>query len=188
MRINEYIPLAVRTDSTRHADLQRRLRHACIGLSTESAELLHHVNAQNLIEELGDLCWYCAITFDACGKAPDHPDQTQYYRRGGSILGIERTINAIIRESGDALDSMKKVEFYGRVLNEGMKHSIWTNCERVIGLVDRAARIVTGVANTVTLAHVLDLNIAKLKVRYPEQFTQESALRRDLAAEAKVFT
>lgn len=52
-----------------------RLLHACVGASTESAELLDAIkkhiyygkelNRQNIKEELGDILWYVALACDA---------------------------------------------------------------------------------------------------------------------------
>jgi NTP pyrophosphatase (non-canonical NTP hydrolase) len=78
--VNDYIQNAIRTEATLLPDLDSptaRLLHAAIGLGTESGEMLDAIKKHlfygkpldkvNLIEEMGDLCWYMAIAMDALG-------------------------------------------------------------------------------------------------------------------------
>ena len=41
--------------------------------------------------------------------------------------------------------------------------------------------------NNISMEEILDKNIAKLETRYPEKFTQEKALNRDLDAERNIL-
>ena len=114
MTPQEYIQLAIRTESTVDAQINRRLDHAADGLCTESGEVKDimkrskfygkNIDIVNYKEELGDILWYIAI---AC----------------------------------DALDC--------------------------------------------TFEELMEKNIEKLRIRYPEKFTHDNALNRDLIAERK---
>lgn len=70
-------PKVLSFDETRETELEvnHRIFHALIGIATESAEVIEalakHLNKDqpldlvNLREEMGDLCWYIAIFYDA---------------------------------------------------------------------------------------------------------------------------
>ncbi|MCK9596684.1 nucleoside triphosphate pyrophosphohydrolase family protein [Candidatus Pacearchaeota archaeon] len=71
-----YIDLVKRTESPYDIpkDINKRLMHAILGISTESGELVDAIkkyifynkslNNINLVEEVGDLLWYIAIICD----------------------------------------------------------------------------------------------------------------------------
>lgn len=80
--MKDYIQLALRTESDRAlppltGPILPRLLHAGLGLSTESGEFLDALKKHifygkpldhtNLLEEVGDLLWYCAIALDTLG-------------------------------------------------------------------------------------------------------------------------
>jgi NTP pyrophosphatase (non-canonical NTP hydrolase) len=80
-------------------------------------------------------------------------------------------------EAGELLDSVKKSLFYNRQLD-------LVNVEEELGdLLWYMALIVD--ACGFDFGVILDKNIRKLKIRYPEQFTDTNAENRDLQAERK---
>ena len=175
MNLRQYLPLAMRTEATAaESPLQRRLLHAAIGLSTESAELLDSTSPTNMLEELGDLCWYCAIIYNALGLNPDHDVEIREY-------SSTTHIRILVAQSGIILDFMKKVEFYGADLDkyrgeiEALTHCIISHVAALAVQMDS------------TLSNVLEANVRKLAVRYPSRFTKEAALNRDLQSEYKAL-
>ena len=82
-------------------------------------------------------------------------------------------------ETGELLDAFKKHIFYGKPLDkvnigEEIADTIWylSNLARMLNL---------------DIEVLLDNNISKLKIRYPEKFTEESALNRNLDSERKAL-
>lgn len=85
MNTQEYVKLAIKTESTDFNSMNsrlendgvKRLLHAGIGLSTEAGEFLDalkkhifygkELDRVNLAEEMGDLFWYLAIVSDELG-------------------------------------------------------------------------------------------------------------------------
>lgn len=85
MNTQEYVKLAIKTESTDFDSMNsrlendgvKRLLHAGIGLSTEAGEFLDalkkhifygkELDRVNLAEEMGDLFWYLAIVSDELG-------------------------------------------------------------------------------------------------------------------------
>ncbi len=82
-------------------------------------------------------------------------------------------------EAGELLDQAKKVIFYGKKIDE-------TNIEEELGDLLWYIALLCDVFNF-KFEDIMEKNIAKLKLRYPEKFTQEKALNRDLDAERKVL-
>jgi NTP pyrophosphatase (non-canonical NTP hydrolase) len=78
-------------------------------------------------------------------------------------------------EAGELLDSVKKSLFYGRELD-------YINIEEEIGDLFWYVALIMDECQF-DLEHVLERNIAKLKIRYPEQFTNAHAENRNLEAE-----
>ena len=75
MSINDYQKLALRTASTLESD--KLVLNGALGLAGESGEVADHVkkhlfqghelDKENLAKELGDICWYIAITAEGLG-------------------------------------------------------------------------------------------------------------------------
>jgi NTP pyrophosphatase (non-canonical NTP hydrolase) len=95
---------------------------------------------------------------------------------------IARLIHAtmgIVTEAGELTDMLKKHLFYGKPLDminaaEEVGDSMW-----YIGLAIDIMKT--------TMNDIMSTNIQKLKIRYPEKFTENNALNRDLNAERKVL-
>lgn len=82
-------------------------------------------------------------------------------------------------EAGELMDQLKKNIFYGKELD-------LVNIEEELGDLEWYMAIIRDVLG-VTQAQVQEKNIAKLRKRYPEKFTSEAALNRDLDAERAVL-
>lgn len=85
----------------------------------------------------------------------------------------------IVTEAGELLDAIKKAMFYGKRVDT-------VNIKEELGdLLWYVAIIIQ--ANDWTFEEIMDLNIEKLKARYPEKFTEEKALNRDLEKERNIL-
>lgn len=80
-------------------------------------------------------------------------------------------------ESGEFLDAVKKAMFYGRELDK-------KNLKEELGDLLWYIGIAADELGT-TFEALMDENIAKLKARYPDKFTQEAEQGRDYAKEAE---
>jgi NTP pyrophosphatase (non-canonical NTP hydrolase) len=85
----------------------------------------------------------------------------------------------ICTEGGELMDAYKKARFYGKRVD-------WVNVREEIGDVLWYLALICRAADT-TLEDVANTNIAKLRARYPDKFTTEQALNRDLATERAVL-
>lgn len=85
----------------------------------------------------------------------------------------------ISTESGELLDALEKTVFYGKELDT-------VNIREEIGDLMWYVAILCD-AIGVKMEDILDKNIEKLSSRYPEKFTTEAALNRDLEKERKIL-
>lgn len=85
----------------------------------------------------------------------------------------------ICTEGGELMDVFKKHHFYGKPVD-------WTNVKEEIGDVAWYLALLCRAAGT-TLEDVCTINIAKLAARFPEKFSAEAAINRNLAVERAVL-
>lgn len=85
----------------------------------------------------------------------------------------------ICSESGEFSDSLKKSLFYGRQLDV-------VNAKEELGdLLWYIALAIDELGSS--FEEIMELNINKLKKRYPEQFSEDKAYNRDLEVERKIL-
>jgi NTP pyrophosphatase (non-canonical NTP hydrolase) len=82
-------------------------------------------------------------------------------------------------EAGELLDALKRAIYYGAPLDR-------TNLVEELGDLEWYMAVLRA-ALGVTQEEVQRRNIAKLRARYPERFTREDALNRDLAKERAIL-
>lgn len=82
-------------------------------------------------------------------------------------------------ESGEFLDALKKAIFYGKPLDE-------VNLREEVGDLLWYCAIALDALNG-DFESVMQTNIDKLKARYPEKFTEDKAIDRDLNTERKIL-
>ncbi len=80
-----------------------------------------------------------------------------------------------VTEAGELIDALKKHIYYGRDLDE-------VNLKEEMGDMLWYMAILCDVLGT-SFDELTDMNIAKLRKRYPEKFTSDKAINRDLGTE-----
>lgn len=134
----------------------------------------------HLGEELADTVWYCA-GIETINNLPEIElcfDETAL----SSIETIKNQTITYIKESVELRKSTIETECLRLILaNKGAVDS--TNRGGVLAIIG----ICMGICELLEIDfwQALTNNISKLQVRYPEKFTEEAALNRDLAAERK---
>lgn len=94
----------------------------------------------------------------------------------------QKLLHAVIglsTESGELLDQIKKVIFYGKELDR-------TNIKEEIGDLMWYMAILLRELD-LNLEDILEININKLKARYGDKFNSESALNRNLDIEREIL-
>lgn len=101
---------------------------------------------------------------------------------GGGVYVDSRLLHSVLginSESGELANQLKRHIFYGKELDT-------VNLKEELGDLLWYVSIAMKVLG-ITYAEVMDLNIKKLKARYPDKFSQDKALNRDLDKERKVL-
>jgi hypothetical protein len=171
-----YVEFVKSVESTSWHHPNERLLHAAMGLVTETGELYELTSEQHELEELGDICWYLALAYDVLGLDWDADkivdDESQVTLRGANPL------ESLTIYSSELLDMLKKNIFYGKPLDMEVVISLVSNMKLAL---------IVGTDMNDSCPHyfdeVVDANIKKLQKRYPEKFSEEAAINRDVKAE-----
>lgn len=170
-----------------------RLIHASAGITSEIAELIALSNKSfgtksldrvNLLEECGDILWYVGVACDAlnCIDVVTAPINVVDRIEWDDDLNdsLYNTSSALSLNAGEFADfAIKKFVFYGKPFNDQP-------------LIDRLTKVHTLVETILqeagfTVEQARERNIAKLKVRYNDKFTEAAALERNLEEERKIL-
>lgn len=193
MNIDDYIKLAVRTEApTEHVTAKWqsiqaqpestapdpvRLLHALTGLTSERGELAYETKSPfALQEERGDVSWYCAIMLDAIGFDPSIPRPQPHaavlfydgFTAPSTTAGFTQELDRYLHLASDIV---KAYAFYGR---KTFVHPELTKDKEddAMDVLDSITRLVLATFST---KEIREANIAKLKARYPEKFSEEAA-------------
>ena len=197
----EYQKLAERTEANQwvvrnriHADdlpaelttRPIRLLHASIGMQGDLAEVSEVLNPSvyaklvdmddtHLIEEIGDMLWYCAEAANAADLSLDY-GQARYSWRGPTKAFFDLT-NVV----GSTSYMIEKWLWYGQPFSA---EAYRDNLGNILSVLYAFCHWIG-----VTPEGAMKRNIAKLRKRFPEKYSDEKALEanRDREAERKIL-
>ncbi|AUR83005.1 NTP pyrophosphohydrolase [Vibrio phage 1.031.O._10N.261.46.F8] len=170
-----YVQLAMRTNSTVvgthpvHPDII----HSALGMADEILELQEAISKRdtpNIGEEIGDLCWFYALAGNDLAESNYlffKPEEIRVDKTNPE-LGLGMAINTYVSH-------VKKAYAYGKSYQADarLKHlwMIWA--------------CLTEVAKkyNFTIEDIMQTNIEKLRIRFPDKFTTDAADSRNLDAE-----
>lgn len=120
---------------------------------------------------------------DSCRIKDTLRSEIQDYESAGKRLAeharLLHGVFTVDTEAGELLDAFKKTCFYGSDLD-------LTNIKEECGDVLWGIQLICDAMGW-TIDEVIQLNIEKLKARYPEKWAQHEAMNRDLEAEREVL-
>jgi NTP pyrophosphatase (non-canonical NTP hydrolase) len=105
------------------------------------------------------------------------PELSNNLRKG--LADELHMVIGISTEAGELLDAYKKHFAYGKELD---KVNVGEEIADMMWYISNLCRMLN-----IDYEEMLERNINKLKARYPEKFTQENALNRDLDVERKIL-
>lgn len=191
MNFKEYVELAIRTESLypvinpnhEQTNINDSLFHSAIGIQTEVGEIFEalyirtgELDSVNLREEIWDVMWYIAI---ACKKLDFYElnfDTDFDTKKYDSIQEYAHQLNYF---STEILDSFKKSLFYNKAFDREL---LKERFQEIFMLSGAFVEILGS-----DIRNICKINIEKLQARYPEKFTTEKAVNRDLETERKIL-
>jgi len=189
MNQETYNKLAEKTISSNfyvNDEKQINMLHAAMGMVTESAELIENYDGSkecdsvNVFEECGDIFWYFSIIQRELGFniEDDYFTSTEsdesYFREFGVIYCVD-----LIKAVANVLDLHKKMAYYGKPMDEAKYKEAFYKAAK-------ALKVIVNLEGF-NVFEIYERNIAKLKARYGEKFSEESALNRDIEKERKIL-
>lgn len=168
-----------------------RIMHAALGLSSELSEIKEAMCAAdrefvidyvNLREETGDLAWYTAVVIHAMGLKPSLVWPT-WGSNANKLFSptdvVNATVDKLVIAVGELNNYIKRALFYGKPFDfTAVENTVMDICNGIGSLAFCCG---------INLSQAMAMNIAKLRERYGEKFTEEAAINRDLASERKVL-
>ena len=209
MKFSQYIPLAARTCKSlpplEHAN------HMGLGIVGEVGEIIdalkkHHIYGKpldraNLVEELGDVCWYVA-NLVAMFPEPDDTDclmELPVEKLGGIDVRNNPTVTILVASQVaatlsinfyEAVAGMVSADDGGDTTHSG-KATHKFNVAKCMAM-EHAAQLCLLTAEIaylidVPLEEAFEVNIKKLAQRYGDKYSDFNAINRDLTAERKIL-
>lgn len=167
MQWSDYQHNAHRTSNT-NTDPIIRLATAALGLTGEAAEVLKEmespVQKDKLLKELGDTTWYIAEIASLSGLHLEAPQPSW------PELGTHTTAMELLFLAAHLGDYLKKVIGHGHPQDN---QRILKDLNRALTLIDQLTA-----AYGSSLPEICELNIAKLRKRYPEGFSTERSINK----------
>lgn len=182
MQVNEYNKNAERTLSNNfhtcpHTEI---MLHGAIGIVTELGEILQALNGRlidvvNIKEEIGDVLWYLSIFdrhYNLELRGDVNTDSMGY-------MNIESLACDAFCTAGEILDLYKKKLYYDRPIEDN-------DVKSLVRYLFKTMAVMAEFCGT-SLDSIRQVNIEKLRKRFPGKFTSENANVRDLKAERQIL-
>lgn len=147
----------------------------CLGMSSELNEVMTaHDNTDivNISEELADIMWYVA-NYCNFRRIDLESIYTDFRYNDENRFSYPYYISKLS-------DLVKKYVAYNKTIDEELEE---TYLCYIVHLIREIEFVNAGIITDHSFEKSLENNINKLKVRYPEKFTEEQALNRNLELE-----
>lgn len=169
MTHNDYQKLAFRTCKITDSE-KFDLLHMAVGIGSEYNELIKAIKRNditNIIEEIGDMFWYIS----GCCSIYNIKLNEVVVLNDKRVLDYLELLPLAI---STIQDNIKKDAIYGK----GTKYETIYQLKYLILLLQSMLNVIH-----VSIETVYTTNINKLKVRYPEKYSDINAIQRDLFKE-----
>lgn len=178
MNLEEYATLAMRTAKPL-TSLREMLVHGAMGCCSEAGELAQTVcehadtgvlDLENLTEELGDGVWYAVYMAEAAGASALVIQESAYFTH--VVWGVDLAVRTLrwVSIGADIATDVKAFKFYDKPLD---MRKLEYDLVRYISAAKQIAA-----AHSVDFSEVLEANVAKLRERYPDQYSDTAAIDR----------
>lgn len=181
LQLNEYVQAALRTESHTPGIVYQRLAENANVRAEMNVAFGQFIYAAQRLDKIKKALYYGKPTeFDAPVDKMPMPSSFSILETDGKMSRMFHAVLGICTEAGEMLEAMDKVLYEGKELDvdnifEEMGDGMWYFA---IGCDSMGFDPET----------VIGRNIAKLKARYPDKFTTENALNRDLDKEKQALS
>lgn len=180
MKIEQYLKDCQRTCPSLGSQ-ELDLSHMVLGLGSEFLveypNAINRADTVNIGEEIGDLMWYTGNLYKFVGGTTTKEELSVYFGKPIVTSYPEININTYI---GELCNIVKRFIAYKKEVDE-------VEVKKFISRVYSAACTLCQNYN-IDFELVLENNINKLKARFPEKFTEERALNRNLQKEYELLS
>lgn len=175
MNLREYQQQCKRTCPNLSDNLSVDLCHMVLGINTELSELQEAIEKEdkvNIGEEIGDTHWYIAnyCTFKNIDYEKAYTESLWKPYKDNVLLNLYKT-------TSELQDLVKKNLAYKKEIPLELEYSylcsLLRGLQQILDIYD------------LKILKYLDNNISKLKIRFPNKFTEDLANNRDLILERK---
>ena len=181
MNIIEYVPLAIRTEKP--LPILQRMSHSCMGLITEIGEVVTELKRMaiyskpldeqrktHILEEIGDVMWYVAIMwnvldanleeFISAPKFVPPTDPEGMYEATSMVLG---------KQCGQICAVTEDV-----TMSQDINEDNFTDLSNATHMIYVALQLLAEHCGS-SIEQAMNDNIAKLRVRFPDAYSNEAA-------------
>jgi len=180
-----YLKESERTVSNdNYTDINQNIQHGIEGITTEVIELLEcfvkdpddDLKPDEVAEELGDIFWYMALICREYNWTFN--DLNSIHTCELVIRDIQTVIEMMVIQVGGLVNIMKRAHFY-------KKHEL--DKQKIKDKLMFIYRDIKWICNKINMTEefIQELNINKLRLRYPDKFTSDKAINRDVEKEHK---
>lgn len=172
MNYKEYQEKASRTCPDLGSDVLN-LSHMVLGMCSEVSELREAIwneDSVNIGEELADINWYIANYERLRGRLVEANYEN---------IDFKPTLDILYNEISQLQDLVKKYMAYGKDIDVVYETALLGSIKNIVSSFYKEYNL--------DQSEFLKKNIAKLQARYPEKFTNEKALNRDVETERKIL-
>jgi NTP pyrophosphatase (non-canonical NTP hydrolase) len=160
----------------------QKVLHSIIGMMTEIDELLENYDSKmdevNKVEEISDFIWYFSILSRMYPIELATDEQSIRYI-SKDFINEKELVYSILKKCLKLLDMQKKKLFYNKNINI-------ENFLQIVNDISLLLLIYTKI-NNIDLEKSMEININKLYKRYPQKFSSDKAINRDLETERKIL-
>lgn len=183
MNLSEYLPLALRTEKPLQGT--DRLMHGCMGLITEIGEVVTELKRmaiygkpldadrkKHLCEEAGDVMWYIAILLVALRVNADKVTYIPSFTQPEGSEGKWEAMSLMFGEHcGRICFSVQEIALEPKLIES------WATVGDIVGSIELILKGLYVLCESCdsTIEAEMENNIAKLRERFPDAFSNEAA-------------
>jgi hypothetical protein len=181
MNLVEYVPLAVRTEKP--LPVLGRMGHSCMGLVTEIGEIATELKRMHIygkpldterkahiLEEIGDVMWYVAIMLDVAGVDLELVRNAPQLNQPLSYQGMHEATALMLGDHCGRVCAVVQETLAEESITEDGANKVMASLTMIMN----GCRVLAEQCES-TLEQAMEDNIAKLRLRFPDAYSNEAA-------------